>query len=148
MPGLAPGKGWRAWCGSQSAGRLGAGAAVRARVDHRGGAAACSAFLVGVGRVVLEFVVEADVVHVLEDVELVTGDLHRAVAPVAQQGLGLRWHGLIMPAGPDRTRALFLPRHAVTAAALPGVRFGWNDACVMGHLMLTPEQTMARPRCR
>src|SRR5579875_3635093 len=105
--GLAPGRGLRLGGGRRSARRLGAGAAVRARVDRCRRTAARPAFLVGIDRVMLEFVVEADVVHVLEDVELVAEDLHHAVAAAAQQRLGRRWHALIIPSGPLLTRTLF-----------------------------------------
>jgi len=70
--------------------RLPARATIRAWVDGFGWAAAGAAFFVGIDRVVLELVVEADVMHLLEDVVLVARDLDGAAAPSAYQRLGWR----------------------------------------------------------
>lgn len=68
--------------------RLLARATVRAGINGFRWAAAGAAFLVGVDGVVLVLVVEAHVMHLLEDVEPAPRDLDRATAPPAIQRLG------------------------------------------------------------
>lgn len=78
---------------------FGAWAALWPRVDRRGRADARAAFFIGIDRIVLELVVEADVLHLLEDVALAARDIHDAAASAALAGFGLSGHALIMAGG-------------------------------------------------
>lgn len=54
------------------------------------------ALLIRIGRIVLELIVEADVVHLLEHVVLVSRTFDRSLATTAQKDVGVRHHGAIM----------------------------------------------------